>query len=157
MHFMVWRIVQTSHNFMLSEDFQARWPRFKEGFICCLESLYSSEKKMNLCLGANQGLVNQKGVGTLPKNSQFETASNAFQSKTWKKCGNAVPTRSRYFTSLVLKRLQPNIHPCETEHVYFKIIKLYFLLALMNHNDFLNVISSLRSVMILWWYKSIRN
>jgi len=36
--------------------------------------------------------ANKKGVGTHPKNSHFKTASNSFWSKTWIRCGNAVPT-----------------------------------------------------------------
>jgi len=42
----------------------------------------------------------QKGVGTHPRNSHFETASNSFRNETWKRCGNAVPTRSRPTTPL---------------------------------------------------------
>jgi len=36
----------------------------------------------------------------IQKHSRYETASNAFQSKTWKTCGNAVPTRSHPATPL---------------------------------------------------------
>jgi len=35
------------------------------------------------------------------KNSHFKIASISFQRKTWKRCGNAVPTRSH-----------PTLHPC---------------------------------------------
>ena len=39
----------------------------------------------------------------IQKTNHYKTASNSFQSKTWKRFGNAVPTRSRPTTLLVLK------------------------------------------------------
>jgi len=49
--------------------------------------------------------ANKNDMETHPKNSHFKTASNSFQSKTWQKCGNTIPTRSRPTTPLVLRKL----------------------------------------------------
>ena len=54
------------------------------------------------------------------KNSHFKTTSNSFQSKTWKRCGNAVPTRSRPTTPLVTQQVsfrlwKSAMHVCSPE------------------------------------------
>jgi len=39
-------------------------------------------------------------VGTYPQNSHLKTALKPFWSKTWRRCGSAVPTRYRPSTPL---------------------------------------------------------
>jgi len=56
----------------------------------------------------------------IQKSSHFKTASNSFQSKTWKRCGNTVLTRSRSTTTPNLWKVRFKYHICKKQFFYIK-------------------------------------
>jgi len=62
-------------------------------------------QKFTLCYGSSRDVALTKRCGNAPtKTSHYDTASNSFQSKTWKRCWNAVLTRFRPTTPLGRRR-----------------------------------------------------
>ena len=77
------------------------------------------------------------------KTSHFKTPLNSYQSKTWKRCENAVPTRSRPTTPLCLvkqlRSLMSDPLPAEAgcEACYSGLLYSWFLLR--NNNTTINL------------------
>jgi len=84
----------------------------KHNIQSCILELACKEKNLQTHMVAIIGGgmdVALKRCGSAPKKtSHFRTASNSFLSKTWKQCGNAIPTRSSPTTPwiAVQKRLK---------------------------------------------------